>query len=149
MRRIEVSNLQSHVPEMTQRIVAALEYVLAEEGVSAYRLSVALVDDDRIRELNRRFLGRDETTDVLSFPLPDETDAALAGEIVASAERAQAVATARGSDAVGELVLYAVHGCLHLLDYDDRASAEARRMHGRASEILTALGYTDVPPAGS
>jgi len=144
MHDIEVNDLQSHLRGMKRKIADCLRAVLRHETVDRYRVSVALVDDARIRDLNRRFLGRDEPTDVLSFPLSEPGDDHLAGEIVVSAERAVDVARHRGADPAGELLLYAVHGCLHLLDYDDRTPAGARRMHDREDEHLAAMGYPGV-----
>jgi len=141
MRDIEVADLQSHLSGTTPTVIQCLRDVLRRENVQRWALSVAIVDDAHIRELNRRFLGHDRPTDVLSFPLSDDGGDALAGEIVINAQRAVQVAERRRADPVGELLLYAVHGCLHLLDYDDRTAAGARRMHTRETEHLAAMGY--------
>jgi probable rRNA maturation factor len=144
MREIDVNDLQRHLPRMTRRIVSALRHVLEAEGVGEHRLSVALVDDAHIRRLNRHYLDHDYATDVLSFRLDDEGDGCLSGEIVASAERACDVARRRDADPVAELLLYVVHGCLHLVGYDDRSSRKARSMHAREAELLAELGYENV-----
>jgi len=119
--------------------------VLEAEDASG-DLSVAIVDDAQIRQLNRRFLKRDRETDVLAFPLAD--DDGFLGEVVISAERAQAVARASAANPGHELALYLVHGVLHLLGYDDLSPDDAKRMHAREDEILTDLGFEPVwaPP---
>jgi probable rRNA maturation factor len=142
MREIDVNDLQSHLADMTRRVVSTLRHVLRREGVERYRLSVALVDDRQIRRLNRRYLDHDYATDVLSFRLDDEADDHLSGEIIISAEQACRVAGEHGADAAAELLLYAVHGCLHLTAFDDQSPAAARAMHARESELLAELGYT-------
>lgn len=145
MLSIEVNDLQSHLKGCKARVAKALRCLLRQEAVADCTLSVTLVDEARIGELNQRFLGRDEPTDVISFDLSDGGHAeGPSGEIVISAERAVAEAARRGGDPVGELLLYAVHGLLHLLGYDDRQPREATKMHARENEILTALGYPDV-----
>jgi probable rRNA maturation factor len=141
MRKIDVNDLQHHLPHMVKRVIRALRHVLAAEGVKHCELSVALVDDERIRELNRRYLNHDYATDVISFRLDDEGDDRLSGEVVVSAERACAVAAEGGGDPEVELLLYAVHGCLHVLGYDDQSPAEYRAMHRREDELLAALGH--------
>lgn len=143
MRSIEVNDLQSHLTRTRAKIVRSLQHLLRQEGVGQWSLSVAVVDDARIRQLNRRFCGRDEVTDVLSFPLSDDAGGPLSGEIVVSAEQAVAVACGRGADPVGELLLYTVHGALHLLGYDDHSPADTERMRAREQEVLSALGYPD------
>lgn len=144
MREIEINDLQSHLSGLTKCVDEALRRVLRLEAVEGYGLSVALVDNERIRDLNRQFAGHDRPTDVLSFPLSADTSDVLAGEIVVNAERACEVASGRGSDAVAELLLYAVHGCLHLLDYDDQTPARARIMHAREDELLSGMGFPNV-----
>lgn len=147
MRSVDVNNLQSHLTGIERPIRAAIGRMLDGEDVAACALSVAVVDDAQMLELNRRFACHDEPTDVLSFPLTpqgEEGDEALSGEIVANAERAADVAARSGTDPVGELLLYVVHGCLHLLGYDDHSPSAARRMHARENEILTSCGYPNV-----
>jgi len=145
MLSIEVNDLQSHLKGQKRRVAKTLRYLLREEGLTDCTLSVTLVDEARIQELNEQFLGHDEPTDVISFDLSDGGEGEeLSGEIVLSAERASAEAGRRGGHPVGELLLYAVHGTLHLLGYDDQEPAEAERMQARENEILTALGYPDV-----
>mgnify|MGYP001420490809 CR=1 len=141
MRRIDVNDLQKHLPRMGRRIVAALRHVMKAEGVAAYDLSVALLDDRGIRRLNRRHLGHDYATDVLSFRLDGGTPGEpLTGEILLGAERAVKMARRLHADPEAELLLYAVHGGLHLVGYDDHGTRQARAMYARQAEHLAALG---------
>lgn len=79
-----------------------LKRVLKEEKGEG-KITVILVDGQYIRDLNRRFLGRDEETDVISFPLDGE------GEVYVNIEFAE-------SDE--DVVLFSLHGVLHLLGFD-------------------------------
>lgn len=115
---------------------------LAERAGFPGTLSVAVVTDAAIREINRRFLDHDYATDVIAFPL-DESD----GEVVVSAERAIEEAGERGVDATAELLLYVVHGILHLLGYDDHEPEDAREMHERSLILLAGIGYRNTIPA--
>ena len=115
------------------------------------RLSIAVLDDHQIAELNQRYLNRPEPTDCLSFNLAEETDSTVVeGEIVVSWETATREAAARNVPVQAELMLYVVHSLLHLLGYDDHDPAEAARMHALEDEILTAAGLGPVygVPAG-
>ncbi len=96
---------------------------------------VALVDDRTIARLHERFLGEAGPTDVLSFPH---------GEIVASGDTAWREARARGIDPRHELLLYVVHGALHLAGYRDKGRADAGRMRAAERRVLHALGVGDV-----
>ena len=111
------------------RALGALDHAGSE-------LSVALVDDDRIAELNRTWRGVAGPTDVLSFSLVtgshSERRGRLLGDVVIGVETAarQARRARRGLD--DEVARLLIHGILHLLGHDHQEAAEARRM--RAEE---------------
>lgn len=100
-------------------------------------LSVVLVDDPEMHALNRQYLAHDYPTDVLSFPLGTRP---LVGEVVCSVDTALREARARGHPAADELLLYLVHGSLHLLGYDDHDPGARRRMRAAERRWLRALG---------
>ena len=105
-------------------------------------LSFVVVDDERMAELHERYADVPGPTDVLSFPLADEP--VLVGEVVISADTARREAAARGHPAYDELLLYAVHGVMHLVGHDDHDPADRRRMRRAEREALAALGRTSV-----
>ena len=115
-------------------------------GSTRASISIALVDDATIQRVNRRHLGHDWPTDVISFPLSEPGRPDLAGELVVSAEMAAATARRGGVDPWAELALYVVHGLLHLCGYDDRAAADVDAMRRRESEILAREGLTNTFP---
>ncbi|MBT6051342.1 MAG: rRNA maturation RNase YbeY, partial [Candidatus Scalindua sp.] len=79
-------------------------------------------------------------TDVIAFPLDNHKNA-LNGEIVVSVETAVDTADKENVDVEGEIILYVVHGLLHLLGYSDVNREDAIIMHEKESKILKALGY--------
>jgi probable rRNA maturation factor len=127
-----------------ERIAAALRAVLAAHEVPAATLSIALVDDAAMIALHGQYLGIAETTDVLTFDLSDEGAEGVDGEIVICVDLAAREAALRQHALADEVLLYAVHGCLHLLGYDDLNAEDAARMHAREDELLTALGVGPV-----
>lgn len=121
-----------------KRIRDAVQATWRRLDVAGGELSVAVVDDATIADLNRRYRDEDRATDVLSFGWGDD---AVDGEVIVSAETAERTAKARRVNATGELILYVVHGCLHLLDFDDLEPEDAAKMHRMENEIMTGLGY--------
>ena len=87
MLEIEVANRQNRHPIDADRLVTVARLVLEEEGISRATLSIAVVSDRAIRQLNRRYLQHDYATDVISFLL-DSGTGWLSGEIVVSADTA-------------------------------------------------------------
>jgi len=136
MHEIAVSDCQQILEIDTQWVRRIVVDVLRHEGVEQAEVSVALVDDPTIHELNRRHLDHDYPTDVLSFPLTDPGAESLEGEIVISTETAVREAAAYHWQPRDELLLYLVHGLLHLCGYDDHDDADRARMRQREAEIL-------------
>lgn len=135
---IEVSNRQAR-PIQESAIKDAVHAVLSGEGVQSALISVAIVDDPTIHEMNQRFLRHDEPTDVITFPLESSLDF-LEGEIVVSADTAARSAPQFGWTTDQELLLYVVHGALHLAGYDDLDEALRAVMREREKTYLTRLG---------
>ena len=131
------------VPKVEAKVRKAIRAALRRHGVVRARISVALVNDAAMARLNRDHLGHNGPTDVLCFDLRDEASEknTIDGEIVMSVDMAVKQARERGHAVEAELALYAVHGTLHLLGYDDRRKADAAHMHEMEDEILTALGW--------
>ena len=136
---VEIANLQKHYRIKTSKIKRAVKEVLSKEGKDA-RLSIALVDNNEIKKLNEQYFESNEVTDVISFPLSDNKNL-LSGEIIVSVETAVDTAGKRNISIEGEIILYIVHGILHLLGYDDGNKRDARGMHEEESKILRELGY--------
>ena len=127
---------------------------LAGEGVGGpVVLTLILVDDDEIREINRRHRQIDRPTDVLSFPLIDGTDGfALPpgaprelGDVVVSYPRAVAQAEEYGHSVERELAYLVVHGVLHILGHDHEIPAEQAVMRAREEAALGAVGLVRSP----
>jgi probable rRNA maturation factor len=122
---------------------------LAGEGVTgSVILTLTLVDDEQMREINARHRGIDRPTDVLSFPLTDGTDAfALPpgaprelGDVVVSYPRAAAQAREYGHSVERELAYLVVHGVLHILGHDHEVPAEQAVMRAREEAALETVG---------
>ncbi len=91
-----------------------------QRGDSAASVNIMIVDDTRISEINEEFLNHEGPTDVISFEDGDfEEDILLLGDIAVSADTAETVAAVKGMSFDEELTLYALHGFLHLLGFDD------------------------------
>ena len=117
--------------------------VLSAIGQSRSELSVALVDDEQIAELNAQWRDKPRPTDVLSFSLVEgdfaDHRAGMLGDVVISVETAaaQAAALHRGLDErVARLM---IHGVLHLIGYDHEDDAEAREMAREERRLWRAL----------
>lgn len=139
MIEIEVANQQSSHAFEADKLKAAVRLVLGEQGVCEGTVSIAVMDDPSIHQLNRQYLRHDYATDVLSFLLESDGQS-LDGQIVVSAETAARLAPEFGWSTDDELLLYVIHGALHLVGYDDTTLEAQNRMRSRERHYLKHFG---------
>ncbi len=122
-----ISNFQRKIPIPVQKVRTALQRACRKLRSKIPELSVAFVGERRMRRLNKEYLGHDHVTDVITFGY---------GEIVICPAVAARNARRYGNTLERELILYVVHGILHLCGYDDRSSEDVKRMRQKETEIL-------------
>lgn len=98
-------------------VESAVRRTLATEGAGDAEISVALLPDEDMRRLNREYLGRDRTTDVIAFSLTGGDDT-IVGDVYLGYEQAARQAEGIGVPLDEELVRLAIHGILHVLGHD-------------------------------
>lgn len=114
----------------------------------ASEVSVRVVGDAEMQELNRAYRGKDRPTNVLSFPAGDHAtppgeEVTVLGDIVICAAVVHAEAEAQAKAAAAHWAHMLVHGTLHLLGYDHEEAPEAAVMEGLETRILAAAGVAD------
>jgi probable rRNA maturation factor len=139
MLSIELSNEQESLAFDEKRLKQAAESILREAGFTAGSLSIAVVDDPTIHELNRQFLAHDYPTDVLSFLL-EQQGQRIEGEVVASADTARRTAEQLGLPPEDELLLYVIHGTLHIVGHDDSEDEQRSAMRAAERSCLAKFG---------
>ena len=123
-------------------------------------ISVTIVDDERIHEINKEFREIDRSTDVLSFPLNEfekaadwqnfdedkasfnyDTGELMLGDIILSAEHIIKQANEYGHTRKRELAFLVIHSILHLLGYDHMTKEDEEKMFSKQRQILDLGGY--------
>lgn len=138
-------HMQSQVRRVTfdqARLDRLAGAILSDVGESSAELGILFVGDQRMRGLNRKYRGKDRTTDVLAFAMREapHSSSRLLGDVVIAVPTAVRQAKQGQRSLEEELTVLLVHGILHLCGYDhERGEKEARRMHRRERMILRAL----------
>jgi probable rRNA maturation factor len=123
--------------------------VFAELAITdpASELSLLFTDDASIRTLNRDWRGKDQATNVLSFPafevVPGDPLPPMLGDIILAFETVSAEAALEAKPFAHHLIHLIVHGLLHLLGYDHENDAEADEMEGLERKVLARLAIPD------
>ena len=121
---------------------ATVRTLLKAVGEGDAGISVTLVNDDAIRELNREHRGKDKATDVLSFPLEPEpfSQERLLGDIVISIDTARRQAADYDAPVQREIYRLLIHGLLHVLGHDHMESGEREVMEREERRLADAIG---------
>ncbi len=109
-----------------------IESVLEFQGVDCNELSVYFVTERRICDLHREYFNDPTPTDCISFPIDSET----LGDVFVCPKTALKYTAANGGDPYEEIVLYVIHGLLHLMGYDDIESEERRVMRKNEKKCM-------------
>jgi probable rRNA maturation factor len=141
--KIVIENRQSkrRIRKIPLRKVA--RKILSVSACPDAQLSILIVDDAMIQEINRDYLGKDRPTNVISFAMQEGEGGGvqpdLLGDVVISAETAARDADDAQTSFESELYFLLLHGILHLLGYDHERGTrtEAKRMEAREREIFS------------
>jgi len=132
--------------------VGESEFPQLATSARAVEISVLLTGDDRVRQLNAEWRGKDKTTNVLSFPMVDAADLReaivagpelLLGDIILAHGVCEAEAIDKGINFQQHAAHLLVHGTLHLLGYDHHDDSEAAEMERREVRALGRLGIAN------
>ena len=145
MLTLHILNRQKTLPLDRRRLRRAIRAIVQDAEILEARINLAIVDDPVIAALHRRFMNDPEPTDVLSFVL-ERTERYLEGEVVVSADTALANAARYRSTPEEELLLYAIHGTLHLAGYDDTTPRKRAVMRKMEKKYLAQSQSTGLPP---
>ncbi len=130
MIHVDIANRQRLLRIDRKRLKKAVRLSLQQAGRNEAEVSLAIVNDAIIAELHGQYLDDPTPTDVLSFTLESGPDR-LEGEVITSAETAMHAAARYGWSPADELLLYVVHGALHLagcLDATPRQRTAMRKL---------------------
>jgi probable rRNA maturation factor len=148
---VQIAENSENIGILIPKLKKLVKAVCTRFKLSKAVISIAIVDDTKIRKLNKQFLNQDRPTDCLSFNLSDKkwnipggTNSAKSFELVVNAKMAVRQAKLRGHSSEAELALYITHGLLHNLGFDDSTKKQAEKMHKTEDEILQKLGYGHV-----
>ena len=143
-----IQNRQRKVPLEMKMFRARADELDSELSLGDREVVVTLVSNRAIQRLNRQFRGKNQPTDVLSFPMDDAFFASAGeaplGDVVISVEKGQMQAVERASElkageytTLDELTFLLIHGVLHLLGYDHEEDEDAAEMENREAALFS------------
>lgn len=134
---MEISNRQKIKKINIKNLRKYLNQVFSYLAIKGKKASFVLSDNKFIINLNKEYFSKNQVTDVISFPLKDDLDQNYLGEVVVSVEEAVAVAENLRLSWEKELLLYLIHGILHLLGFKDKTASQRKKMEKKQQEIIS------------
>ncbi len=134
--KVQIKNLQKIKKINCAAIEKKINKISRLLAVSPGSVSFVFCDNQRIKRLNRQYLNKNRPTDVIAFPLTRPRSRTFKGEVVVSVEEALINCRYFGTTFQEELMLYVIHGMLHLCGYDDTTDRKAHKMRRKEDEIL-------------
>jgi len=135
---VVIQNPINNVSINESTLIDTLQQVITDLGKSESELLIRIVDKTEIQNLNKTYRGKDQPTNVLSFPsdLPIEIDEAILGDVVICIDVVSEEAKIQNKTFEHHLTHMAVHGTLHLLGFDHIEESDASKMESLEIKIL-------------
>ena len=144
MNQFEIINETTEEIIELDKIEELLNFALEKEELDNVEFNVIIIDNERIKKINREYRNIDKETDVISFALEDndsiELPYRLLGDIYISIDKAKGQAIEYGHSLLRELGFLSIHGLLHLLGYDHMNKYDEEIMFERQELILNEFG---------
>lgn len=127
-----------HPSQFREWVAAALE-----DRIDETEMTIRIVDEEEMTELNQQYRKKNGPTNVLSFPADDDSEFGLSslGDIVICAPIVAKQADQQNKALIAYWAHMVIHGTLHLLNYDHQTEEEAQEMESLETNILVSLGY--------
>jgi len=147
---IDIDNRQDALT-ITENSVKLIHQAIAycyqmEKFPEHYQVSISFVDNEEIHDLNRKYRGKNEPTDVLSFPVDFESPEVgekLLGDIVISTEKIVEQAEEYCNSVSREMIYLLVHSMLHLMGYDHMDEENKKIMRRKEEQVMEAMNLAD------
>ncbi|PKN36738.1 MAG: rRNA maturation RNase YbeY [Deltaproteobacteria bacterium HGW-Deltaproteobacteria-2] len=147
--KLQIENNQNKIKIDKRRIRSTVLRILRILNCADKEISLSFVDDEKIKKLNKQYLGKSKPTNIISFPLQEgeysNINPDIMGDIVISTETAQRDALRGNLTLPQEIDFLIIHGILHLLGYnhENTTRKEINKMRQKENDLFKALYGTD------
>jgi probable rRNA maturation factor len=143
--KLQIENSQSKIKIDKRMIRSTVLKIMKALDCADKEISLSFVDDEKIKQLNKHYLGKDTATNVLSFSLLEgeygNINPQILGDIIVSVETAQRDALYGKLTIDQEIDFLIIHGILHLLGYnhENTTAKETKKMRQKEKELFNAI----------
>ena len=128
MINIHILNKSSELSSLDEKDIHSIcNFIMNENNHEYSGITLIITNDNKLRELKKKYFHQDILTDVIAFNL-EESGNPIEGEIYISFDRVKENAQQYMQDVITELKRVIIHGCLHLLGYNDELPKDKTKM---------------------
>ncbi len=143
----EIINKTRRKIQETDELKEYINYIVKKEKLENCEFNIIIINDKKIRKINKEYRFIDKKTDVISFALEDNDNIKfdgfrILGDIYISIDRTYAQAKLYKHSSLRELCFLATHGILHLLGYDHMNPSDEKIMFNKQEKLLKSYGIT-------
>lgn len=139
-----INELNVEIKEL-ENVSDFLKFVVEKEHLENAIFNIIIIDNKKIRQINKEYRNIDKETDVISFALEDNMDVVyedfrLLGDIYISFDKAMSQSIEYHHSLLRELSFLSIHGLLHLLGYDHMKEEDEKKMFSKQEALLEDYG---------
>ena len=143
--KLQIKNSQNKIKIDKRTIRSTVLKILKNLDCADKEISLSFIDDEKIKQLNKQYLGKDKATNVLSFSLLEgeygNINPQILGDVIISVETAQRDALYGKLTVDQEIDFLIIHGILHLLGYnhENTTEKEIKKMRQKEKELFNVI----------
>ena len=144
MKKIRIHSNPEYEKPNKNRCVSIIKNIFKFNNVDLYNINIIFTSDIYVSDLKKEFFSKNQWTDVIAFPINDENDDSIEGEIYISMPTAKENAEKYNQPYAKEIARLVIHGSLHLLGYDDNTKKQKNDMSNLEELFLKQIEWGDL-----
>ena len=144
MKKIRIHSNPEYETPKKNRCVSIIKNIFKFKNINLYNINIIFTSDIYVSDLKKNFFSKNQWTDVIAFPINDENDDSIEGEIYISMPTAKENAKKYNQPYAKEIARLVIHGSLHLLGYDDKTKKQKNDMSNLEELFLKQIEWRDL-----
>jgi len=144
MKKIRIHSNQEYETPKKSRCISIINNILKSKKINLFNISIIFTSDIFVSDLKKEFFSKNQWTDIIAFPMHDKNDDSIEGDIYISMPTAKENAEKYNQPYEKEVARLIIHGCLHLLGYNDNTKKQKNDMSNLEESFLKKIKWKDL-----
>jgi len=144
MKKIRIHSNQEYETPKKSCCISIINNILKSKKINLFNISIIFTSDIFVSDLKKEFFSKNQWTDIIAFPMHDKNDDSIEGDIYISMPTAKENAEKYNQPYEKEVARLIIHGCLHLLGYNDNTKKQKNDMSNLEESFLKKIKWKDL-----